>query len=148
MVKRWPVILTTVIDSVYSENHELTGVPDEADKLEEGKAVIATISRLKYDMARDRALEYVVSLYVLDSRRIPGSSHSRRPIPDDGEALVDEYNAELARLEERGQNTWFTAPWLYAEYASAFDPLSRYSHTFIATSQVLPVSLPLLRRQE
>ncbi|KAF8486937.1 DUF89 domain-containing protein [Russula ochroleuca] len=62
--------------------------------LEEGKALIGTLSRLKYDMARDRALE---------------------PMPADGEALVDEYNAELARLEERGQNTWFTAPWLYAE---------------------------------
>jgi damage-control phosphatase, subfamily III len=65
VVKRWPVILTTVIDSVYSENHELTGVPDKEDKLDEGKALIATISRLKYDMARDRALEYVVSLYLL-----------------------------------------------------------------------------------
>jgi len=58
-VKRWPVILTSVIDSVYSENHQLTDVPDKADKLEEGKAVIATISRLKYGMARDRVLEYV-----------------------------------------------------------------------------------------
>ena len=57
MVKRWPVILTTVIDSVYSVNHELTHLPDEAAKLEEGKAIIATISRFKYDMARDRALE-------------------------------------------------------------------------------------------
>jgi hypothetical protein len=46
---------------VYSENHELTGFPDKADKLEEGKALIATVSRLKYDMARDRALEYVIS---------------------------------------------------------------------------------------
>ncbi|KAI0289666.1 DUF89 domain-containing protein [Russula brevipes] len=45
-------------------------------------------------MARDRALE---------------------AIPADGEALVDEYNAELARLEEHRRNTWFTAPWLYAE---------------------------------
>jgi len=45
-------------------------------------------------MARDRALE---------------------PIPVDGEALTEEYNAELVRLEECGQNTWFTAPWLYAE---------------------------------
>jgi hypothetical protein len=67
VVKRWPVILTTVIDSVYSENHELTGVPDKADKLEEGKAVIATISRLKYDMVRDRVLEYVVLLYLLEA---------------------------------------------------------------------------------
>jgi hypothetical protein len=56
---------------VYSENHDLTGVADKVDKLEEGKAVIATISRLKYGMARDRALEYVVSLYLLgESARI------------------------------------------------------------------------------
>jgi len=89
------VILTSVIDSVYSENHDLTGLPDKVPKLEEGKAIIATISRLKYGMARDRALE---------------------AIPADGEALVDEYNAELARLEEHRRNTWFTAPWLYAEY--------------------------------
>jgi hypothetical protein len=77
-------------------------------------------------------------------------SHSRRPIPADGEALVDEYNAELARLEERGQNTWFTAPWLHAEYAfsAVAPPLSRDFHTLTVTSQVLPVSLPLLRRQE
>jgi hypothetical protein len=59
VVRRWPVILTSIIDSVYTENHELTDVPDKADKLEEGKALIATLSRLKYDMARDRALEYV-----------------------------------------------------------------------------------------
>jgi hypothetical protein len=52
---------------VYSENHELTGIPDKADKLEEGKEVIATLSRLKYDMARDRALEYVVSLHLLEA---------------------------------------------------------------------------------
>jgi len=94
VVKRWPVILTSVIDSVYSVNHELTYLSDKAAKLEEGKALIATISRLKYDMARDRALE---------------------PIPADGEALIEEYNTELVRLEQCGQNTWFTAPWLYAE---------------------------------
>lgn len=58
-MRRWPVILTSIIDSVYSENHELTDVPDKIDKLEEGKVLIATLSRLKYGMARDRALEYV-----------------------------------------------------------------------------------------
>ncbi len=74
--------------------------------------------------------------------------HSHRPIPADGEALVDEYNAELARLEERGQNTWFTAPWLYAEYAFlAVVPLSRDFHTLTSTSQVLPVRPSLLRGQ-
>ncbi|KAI9435580.1 DUF89 domain-containing protein [Lactarius indigo] len=98
VVKRWPVILTSVIDSVYSVNHELTNLPDKAAKLEEGKALIATIGRLKYEMARDRPLE---------------------PIPADGEALIEEYNEEL--------NTWFTAPWLYAEY--------RLLRSFFATTQ-------------
>ena len=75
-------------------------------------------------------------------------SHTLRPIPADGEALVDEYNAELDNLGERDQDTWFTAPWLYAEYAfsAVAPPLSRDFHTLTATSQVLPVSLPLLRR--
>jgi hypothetical protein len=120
VVKRWPVILTTVIDSVYSENHELTNLPEKADMLEEGKALIGTLSRLKYDMARDRALEYVVSPFTRQRTALSEADAPialRRPMPADGEALVDEYNAELARLEERGQNTWFTAPWLYAEYA-------------------------------
>ncbi|KAH9025837.1 hypothetical protein EDB85DRAFT_2177521, partial [Lactarius pseudohatsudake] len=95
VIKRWPVILTTVIDSVYSVNHELTNLPDKkAAKLEEGKALIAAMSRLKYEMAQDKPL---------------------KPIPADGEALIEEYNEELVRLEERGQNTWSTAPWLYAE---------------------------------
>lgn len=114
------MILTTVIDSVYSENHELTGLPEKADKLEEGKALIGTISRLKYGMARDRALEYVVCPFTRPCKALSEADARialHRPLPADGEALVDEYNAELARLEERGQNTWFTAPWLYAEYA-------------------------------
>ena len=38
-----------------------------------------------------------------------------RQVPEDGEADVDTYNAELAKLEEKGKHTWFTAPWLYAE---------------------------------
>jgi len=77
-------------------------------------------------------------------------SHSCRPIPADGEALVDEYNAELACLEERGQNTWFTAPWLYAEYAfsAVAPPLLRDFYSLTVTSQVLPVSIPFLHRQE
>ena len=81
---------------------------------------------------------------------MPESHTSSRPIPADGEALVDEYNSELARLEEHDQNTWFTAPWLYAEYAlsAVAPPLSRDFYILTTTSQVLPVSLPLFRRQE
>lgn len=36
-------------------------------------------------------------------------------ISDDGGASIELYNSELAALEENKQNTWFTAPWLYAE---------------------------------
>lgn len=38
-----------------------------------------------------------------------------RDLPDDGEWHVETYNSELARLAEQGKNTWFTAPWLFAE---------------------------------
>jgi hypothetical protein len=102
---------------VYSENHELTNFPDKADKLEEGKELIATVSRLKYSMAHDRVIEYVSSRQCTTLTKADALIGLRRPLPADGEALVDEYNAELARLEECDQNTWFTAPWLYAEYA-------------------------------
>ncbi|KAL0961202.1 hypothetical protein HGRIS_006170 [Hohenbuehelia grisea] len=38
-----------------------------------------------------------------------------RPIIDDGEAGIEEYNAGLEDLATKNKNTWFTAPWLYAE---------------------------------
>ncbi|KAG8215249.1 hypothetical protein J3R82DRAFT_8802 [Butyriboletus roseoflavus] len=66
------------------------------EKVEEGKDIISKASRLKYRMARDQELEQ---------------------IPSDGDIHrdVDVYNAELARLATTHQNTWFTAPWLFAE---------------------------------
>lgn len=68
--KRWPIILTGIIDTIYHEDHNLgvlmeSGAPDvnSADletKITEGKAIIGEVSRLKYDMARDRPLEYAL----------------------------------------------------------------------------------------
>ncbi|CAL1697864.1 unnamed protein product [Somion occarium] len=106
VVKRWPVILTGIIDTIYRIDHHL-GVSLETsdatsedvtkgqEKIAEGKGIIEKIGKLKYEMARDRPLE---------------------PIPDDGEAFIDVYNAELKRLEQDKNHTWFTAPWLFAEY--------------------------------
>jgi hypothetical protein len=37
------------------------------------------------------------------------------PIPDDGEAHGDIYNAQLKCLAENGKNSWFKSPWLFAE---------------------------------
>lgn len=34
--------------------------------------------------------------------------------------MVELYNAELKRLEEANSHTWFTAPWLFAEYVISF----------------------------
>ncbi|KAG8924972.1 hypothetical protein FRC01_010837, partial [Tulasnella sp. 417] len=101
VVKRWPVIITNLIDCVYKANHELTvtsttSATDDLvkKKIEEGKAIIEKASKLKYEMARDKALT---------------------PIPDDGGPHVELYNTELEKLSANGKGTWFTAPWLYAE---------------------------------
>lgn len=63
-------------------------------KTTEGQEIISEISRLKYRMARDHELE---------------------SIPQDGDIMVAEYNAELESLKQTSRNTWFKAPWLYAE---------------------------------
>lgn len=38
-----------------------------------------------------------------------------RPIAEDDEAAAGIYNSELLILSEEKRNTWFTAPWLFAE---------------------------------
>lgn len=112
VVKRWPIIITNIISHVHELIHDMTmesrkltesGSPDgEAlertkelgGKIEEGREVISKCSRLKHRMARDQSLE---------------------PISEDGDVSVDVYNDELAQLAKTHQDTWFTAPWLFAE---------------------------------
>ncbi|KAF9648118.1 DUF89 domain-containing protein [Thelephora ganbajun] len=100
LIRRWPVILTTIIDHLYRVGHELATEPNDLsptvaeERIEAGKAIIEKISKLKYEMGRDKPL---------------------LPITDDGEPSVGLFNQELAALEVQGKNTWFTAPWLYAE---------------------------------
>ena len=126
VVKRWPIILTKIIDQIHRENHELTmrsvntgeGAETKSwePQVDEGKSIIGKISRLKYEMARDKELQYVSPLTsaVLFSMIM---NRTYRPIQDDGEADVNTYNQELERLTESAKNTWFSCPWLYAEYA-------------------------------
>ncbi|KAK7035393.1 Hairy/enhancer-of-split with YRPW motif protein 2 [Paramarasmius palmivorus] len=108
VVKRWPIILTSIVDQLHRENHNLhltlTGEapnPIIEKKVSEGKDIIEKVSKLKYEMARDHALV---------------------PIPQDGEPSVELYNSELDNLAKQSKNTWFTAPWLYAEYAPVATP--------------------------
>lgn len=106
VVKRWPIILTNIIDHVHRLLHDMTleaqrvrdldfsKAEELSKKTTEGQEIISEISRLKYRMARDHELE---------------------SIPQDGDILVAEYNAELESLKQTSRNTWFKAPWLYAE---------------------------------
>lgn len=74
-MKRWPIILTGVIDTIYRIDHEIgvslptlpAGSEDAVrieEKIAEGKAIIERISKLKYDMARDRPMEYATLDFV------------------------------------------------------------------------------------
>ncbi|KAJ7041226.1 DUF89 domain-containing protein [Mycena alexandri] len=103
VVHRWPVIITGVIDRVHRLSHDLCldmnatqdGPEKEALRLriDEAKGIIEQISKLKYEMGRN---------YIM------------QPIPSDGEP-AEIYNSELQRLAENAKNTWFAAPWLFAE---------------------------------
>ncbi len=128
-MKRWPIILTGIIDTIYRADHDISvtlpslaaGSTEEVEaqaKISEGKGIIEKISKLKYDMARDRPLEYVC--YFVMPMLCQSKDYNRfwcftRSIPADGEAWTEEYNDFLNQLAERKQNTWFTAPWLFAE---------------------------------
>lgn len=66
MLKRWPIILTGVIDRLHRINHELTVEVRKGDpalknileeKIAEGKDIISRISGLKYRMGGDKKLE-------------------------------------------------------------------------------------------
>ncbi|KAJ3501262.1 hypothetical protein NLJ89_g9417 [Agrocybe chaxingu] len=113
VVKRWPIIITGVIDTLHQACHQLSlqsnlnaGTDSSTEvsnagmqestrkKIKEGTGIIEKLSKLKYEMARDKPLI---------------------PIPDDGEPHVDTYNSELAALAKDSRDTWFTAPWLFAE---------------------------------
>ncbi|KAM5532692.1 hypothetical protein V8D89_013661 [Ganoderma adspersum] len=103
VLKRWPVILTGIIDNIYCRSHDFgvsldTKTAEEAavieEQIAEGKKIISQIGEIKYDMARDRPL---------------------LRIPDDGEPLSDIYNTELDKLIEKNKGTWLTVPWLYSE---------------------------------
>jgi Damage-control phosphatase ARMT1-like domain len=73
VIKRWPVIITGVIDQVHNACHvySLQSQQPDPDKdldarVAEGKGIIEQISKLKYQMARDHPLESVLLLILLN----------------------------------------------------------------------------------
>ncbi|KAK8846563.1 hypothetical protein IAR55_005649 [Kwoniella newhampshirensis] len=96
LVKRWPVVLTNVVSTLSNACHHLsmsTSSPETEAKLTEGKAIIARISEMKYEMSHNAILS---------------------PIPEDGDDNVSCYNDELATFSE-DERRWSTMNWLFAE---------------------------------
>ncbi|GAA5875787.1 hypothetical protein JCM3774_006457 [Rhodotorula dairenensis] len=95
-VRRWPVILTGVVDELARLNGE-NEVGTEADKarLAEGKQLIQDISGLIYELRHDRTLAPLQATGLPDDTQI--------------------YKDELAQLAKKGEDKWFSAPWLFAE---------------------------------
>ncbi|KAH8174436.1 protein-glutamate O-methyltransferase C1393.13 [Sarocladium implicatum] len=85
--RRWPVILTGVIDDLHRASAKTT----DAEKQTEAKSLIEQVASLKYESLHDRKLT---------------------PLPDDG--FPDETAAYNKELEARNP-TWLNVAWLYAE---------------------------------
>ncbi|KAL9939028.1 hypothetical protein V8E36_001841 [Tilletia maclaganii] len=105
-LSRWPTILTGVIDSLVHASAALA-YARHADlaqaRIDEAKGLIESISKLKHDLARNRALE------TIEIRPQQGNKSNS---PD-----LKHYNAVV----EAEAPTWFNASWLFAEchlYAS------------------------------
>ncbi|KAG8805695.1 hypothetical protein FRC18_006535 [Serendipita sp. 400] len=110
VVKRWPIILTGIINDIISRQEALRKdtnlTPEEQDAaIREGVDIVREISRIKAEMSRDREMPKIEQ--------------------DDG-PVVDEFNRQLKELGEKG--TWFKAPWLYAELVNSY--LFHQSPTF------------------
>lgn len=83
---RLPVILTRAIDALARSTDFCPEVPPIP--------IIALLSKLKYEMERDRVLE---------------------PFPSEPQWAL--WNAALTAIQEDGVDSWFSAPWLYSECA-------------------------------
>ncbi|KAJ3054167.1 hypothetical protein HK097_002489 [Rhizophlyctis rosea] len=94
---RMPVILTKAIDTLTRHLHDLhldEGPAAQSAKTAEAKECISTLSKLKYEMIRDRRVTYVV----------------------DNESDAETWNFLVDGLKESwGGDTWFSAPWLFVE---------------------------------
>lgn len=122
-VKRWPMILTNVIDRIVNINNSLLDSgSSQAEKLREGKSIISQISELKYECARDKELGYVYRIIWRCMVTFENMPHILclifvRPILDDGDSNVVLYKEELGKAKAAHKSTWFTTSWLVSPLA-------------------------------
>lgn len=135
VTKRWPKILTQVIDHLVFQNNQLldqlssTSEPQALKaKISQGKAIISLISELKYEAARDKELSSVhTQLYTWNSNHKTYWCYSLftrllKSHPDYTEQenlIINLYNQELSKTKAAEKSTWFSASWLVKSLLSS-----------------------------
>ncbi|KAG9311050.1 DUF89 domain-containing protein [Chiua virens] len=109
--RRWPIIITNIIDHVHRLMHDMTM---ESQQLAGASSDPSTESNPDIHADSDATLSHAKMLEDKVKELQEGKDIIVRSA-EDGDVDVDLYNVELAELEKTGQNLWFTAPWLFAE---------------------------------
>ncbi len=110
-ITRWPGIVQNMIDDV-----EATfGQSENAEHIEEGRRIQATLRIVKDEIMQDKRLQCVPNFttscyYFLEMTHVDSMSFS--PLSSDGRPDIESYNAQL---EAFGNITWHNCPWLFAE---------------------------------
>lgn len=103
-VRRWPAILTQVVDAMYRECHRHSQ-NNASEEVDEGKAIIEKISELKYELTHDRALS---TLDVTKENAVQLSSGFHAP-------TTEAYD-QVIRDE---QPKWFQSEWCVSNLTQA-----------------------------
>ena len=103
---RWPAIITSAIDDLH---RTISSLPTDTDpaKVAEGKAIIAALAALKYELQHNRVLT-----------PLPAETSGAGSGPWANAGDVGLYNEELAARaarEETGELRWHDVEWLFSE---------------------------------
>uniref|UniRef100_A0A0X3PPI2 Sugar phosphate phosphatase n=2 Tax=Schistocephalus solidus TaxID=70667 RepID=A0A0X3PPI2_SCHSO len=114
--ERMPVILVRTLDDL---NKNITKYGNPENNFEDAKLVIHRLSKLRYELVTNKPFATL--------------------FPEPACSDIDQWNSEIARLEE-GQNTAFSAPWLFTE-------CYMYRRIMNIVSQSLPSFDPFTERK-
>ncbi|KNZ52530.1 hypothetical protein VP01_3541g1 [Puccinia sorghi] len=124
VTKRWPKILTQVIDHLVFQNNQLldqlssTSEPQALKaKISQGKAIISLISELKYEAARDKELSLL---------------KSHPDYTEQENLIINLYNQELSKTKAAEKSTWFSASWLVKSLLSSANLRSHRTNSAIS----------------
>ncbi|ETN40322.1 uncharacterized protein HMPREF1541_04598 [Cyphellophora europaea CBS 101466] len=114
---RWPAIITSAIDDMH---RSVAALPSSApaDKVCEGKRIVADLAALKYELQHDRAL-------------IPLELEPQQGSNGDDLALYNEELAQREQLSKTKQLRWHDVEWLFSEcylYRRMANLFSRSAH--------------------